>query len=266
MRVERLGEGDPEVAIVGGIHGDEPCGWHAIDRLLADDLTVKRPVALVVANEEAIAAGERYVDTDLNRAFPGDPASPAHESRLAAELTELLADCHVLSLHSTQSYEERFALVHELTDYAREICPMLSVDAVVDAGSFDRGRIFASVPQTIEVECGFQGSERAAENAYTVAREFLGATGALPEAAREPQTSLPLYALHSRVPKEAAGEYDVHVENFEHVPAGETFATMGDEDIVAEEGFYPVLMSPYGYEEVFGYAAEHVGTLGDGST
>jgi len=263
MRVERLGDGEPEVAIVGGIHGDEPCGVRAVERLIADDLTVDRPVALVIANERAIEAGERYVDTDLNRSFPGDPAADAYENQLAAELSELLQDCSILSLHSTQSYDDLFAIVNGMGEFEREICPRLSVDAVVDAGSFDRGRIFASLPRTIEVECGFQGSEEAAENAYRVAREFLGATGALPGAAREPQTDLPLYRLHRQVPKEPAREYEVYATNFEHVPAGEVFAAMGDETMVAEEGFYPVLMSPYGYEDVFGYAAERVGTLGE---
>jgi succinylglutamate desuccinylase len=263
MRVERLGDGEPEVAIVGGIHGDEPCGVRAVDQLVADEMDVERPVALVIANEAAIEAGERYLDTDLNRSFPGDPTAGSREDRLAAELASLLSDCDVLSLHSTQSYDDLFAIVNGLSEFEREICPRLTVDAVVDAGAFDRGRFFTAVERTIEVECGYQGSEQAAQNAYRVAREFLGATGAVPEAARAPNADLPLFRLHRRVPKEPAREYEVYASNFEHVPAGEVFATMGSEDIVAEEGFYPVLMSPYGYEDVFGYAAERVGTLAD---
>lgn len=263
MRVERLGDGEPEVAIVGGIHGDEPCGVRAVDELVADDMDVQRPLALVVANEEAIEAGQRYVETDLNRSFPGDPAAEAHETRLAAELSELLSGCTVLSLHSTQSYDDLFAIVNGLGAFEREVCPRLSVDAVVDAEVFDRGRLFSAVPQTIEVECGYQGSEQAAQNAYRVSREFLGATGVLPEAARAPNMELPLFRLHRRVPKEPAPEYEVYASNFEHVSAGEVFAAMDGEDIIADEGFYPVLMSPYGYEKVFGYAAERIGTLGE---
>jgi predicted deacylase len=263
MRVERLGDGEPEVAIVGGIHGDEPCGVRAVDELVADDPTVERPVALVVANEEALAAGTRYLDTDLNRSFPGDPASPAHESRLAAELANVLADCTVLSLHSTQSYDDLFAVTNGLGEFEREVCPRLSVDAVVDARTFNQGRLFSAVSRTVEIECGYQGSEQATQNAYAVAREFLGATGALPDAARAANPDLPLFRLRRRVPKEPGHDYEVFVSNFEHVPAGDVFAAMGSEDIVAEEGFYPVLMSPYGYEDVFGYAAERVGSLGD---
>jgi Succinylglutamate desuccinylase len=80
MKVYELGEGTPEVAVVGGIHGDEPCGPLAIKRLLAEELTVERPVKLIIANEEALEAGQRYLEADLNRVFPGDPNADAHEA------------------------------------------------------------------------------------------------------------------------------------------------------------------------------------------
>jgi predicted deacylase len=260
MRIEQLGEGDPEVAVVGGIHGDEPCGVRAVEHLIAERPRVDRPVALVIANEEAAAENRRYLESDLNRSFPGDPEGETHESRLAHALGEAIGDCTTLALHSTQSYERMFALVDELGDVEREICPRLSVDAVVETGAAE-GRIFDAVPTTIEIECGYQGSERAAENAIQVTREFLGATGVLPKAERPRQDDLPVFRLGEAIPKRAAEEYEVFAENFEEVLAGETFAAADGEGVVADEAFHPVLMSPYGYEDVFGYTAERVGTL-----
>lgn len=34
MRVETLDQGEPRLAIVGAIHGDEPCGAQAVETLL----------------------------------------------------------------------------------------------------------------------------------------------------------------------------------------------------------------------------------------
>jgi len=266
MRVEQLGEGDPEVAVVGGIHGDEPCGVAAIESLLEERPPVERPVRLVVANEAALAAGERYLDDDLNRSFPGDPDASSHEKRLAARLSDVLAGCETVSLHSTQSYDDTFAIVNGMGEFERQVCPRLSVDAVVDAGAFDRGRLFVSLDRLVEIESGYQGSEAATENAKRVAREFLGAVGALPGKQREPREDLPVYRLVQQVPKRQARSYEVYASNFEHVPAGEPFAAADGEEVIAEEGFYPVLMSPYGYEEVFGYAAEWLGTVGNEAT
>jgi len=274
MRIEQLGEGEPEVAVVGGIHGDEPCGVAAVERLIEERPAVERPVALVVANEEAVAAQRRYVETDLNRSFPGAADGDSLERRIAHELGAVVGDCLTLALHSTQSYEGMFVLVDGIRDRQREICPQLSVDALVETGHAE-GRIFESVPDTVEVECGFQGSATATENAHRVAREFLVVTGVLPESALEsgtpgadapgkrerPRSNLPVFRLGDPVPKTAADEYEVFVRNFEEVLAGESFAAADGEAVVAEEDFHPVLMSPYGYEDVFGYTAERVGTL-----
>jgi len=261
MRIEVLGGADPEVAIVGGIHGDEPCGVRAIEQLLAERPPVERPVALVVANEAALAADERYVEEDLNRAFPGDPDGETHESRLAARLAETLADCLTLSLHSTQSYRGMFALLDHREESLLACCRHLSIDAVVDVGTHHQGRLFDALDELIEIECGYQGSDRAAENATQVAREFLGAVGALPGEQRPPQAELPLFRLRRPIRKRRADTYEVYASNFEHVSEGEPFAAVDDAEVVAEEGFYPVLLSPYGYETVFGYAAERVGTV-----
>ncbi|MXR51261.1 succinylglutamate desuccinylase [Halovenus sp. WSH3] len=261
MRIECLGGDDPELAVVGGIHGDEPCGINAVERVLDDPPELDRPVKFIVANEEAIAAGERYLEEDLNRAFPGDPDGPTHESRLAARLTEELDGCLVFSMHSTQSYDGTFALIHEPDARVRPVLKHLSVDAVVDVGSHSDGRLFDAVPTTIEVECGYQGSDQATENASRLLREFLGATGALPQERTPEADSVPLFRLDRQIPKDEASSYAVYASNFEQVAEGEPFAAADDREVTADEPFYPVLMSPYGYETVFGYTAQRLGTV-----
>ena len=261
MRVVQLGEGEPEVAVVGSIHGDEPCGRDGIEAVLADPPDVERPVKFVVVNERALAAGQRYLEIDLNRVFPGDPDSDVYEMRLAAELAAELEGCTVLSLHSTQSYEGMFALVDEVTDLAREVCPRLSVDAVVRTTGQNEGRLFSVAPSAIEVECGYQGSAEAAENAEQVIREFLAAVGVTDEPAVVKNDSLPVFQLGGPIPKDAAEEYETFVRNFEPVAAGDPVAAADGETLYADEDFHPVLFSAEGYEDVFGYVGSRVGTL-----
>jgi hypothetical protein len=260
MRIETLGDGQPEVAVVGGIHGDEPCGVNAIERVLATEPDVQRPVAFVTANEEAIDAGERYVEEDLNRAFPGNEKGRTHESRLAARIGRELGACTTLSMHSTQSYDGTFALVDEADDEIQRILTHLPVDAVVDVGRHSKGRLFESVPRTVEVECGYQGSEEATENAVGLVWEYLAATGVVPGKVTV-HDDIPLFRLDRQIPKAQASSYDVYASNFERVDTGERYAAADNQEVVAEEPFYPVLLSPYGYESVFGYTAERLGTV-----
>jgi predicted deacylase len=259
MRVATLGEGDPEVAVVGGIHGDEPCGVTAVENLIADPPAVQRPVKLVVANEAAVDRGVRAVDADLNRSFPGDPGGDAHEARLAAALADELAGCTVLALHSTQSHPEPFAVVDGPGGVANEVCPRLPVSAVVDTARFVNGRLFAADAAVVEVECGRQGTPAAARTAADLTRAFLAGQGVLDGA--PPAREHPLFRLSGVVEKPPAERYEVFAENFAAVAAGEAFAAADGERVFAEDSFYPVLLSAEGYADVFGYAAERVGTL-----
>jgi hypothetical protein len=271
MRIYELGEGTPEVAVVGSVHGDEPCGQRAIERFVAGEPSVERPVKLVVANEEALDAGRRYLDEDLNRAFPGDPKAESHEGRLAHDLVRELRGKTVLSLHSTQSYAEPFALVDEVDAVSRAICPHLPMEYLVETGPFSTGRLIDHA-HTIEVECGLQGSEEAATNAYWILRAFLSATGVLPapvEGDVEPPLSLhrrdedevTVFRLLDQIPKNPAEEYRIFVDNFQRVAPGDTVAAADGDAYSADHEFYPVLLSAHGYEDVFGYAADRLGTL-----
>ncbi|WP_058366586.1 succinylglutamate desuccinylase/aspartoacylase domain-containing protein [Haloparvum sedimenti] len=266
MEVFEVGEGTPEIAVVSGIHGDEPCGVRAVERLLADDEDVERPVKLIVANEEALEIGERYVDTDLNRSFPGDPNGDAHEERLAHRLQQELTGCTTLAIHSTQSYAEPFAVIDSMDEVTRGVCPHLPVDIVIQTDRFTEGRLIEH-PHTIEVEAGEQGTDTAADNAYWLVRGFLAATGALPAPATESvvdaggRDEIDVYRLLERIPKPPAADYEVFARNFERVRAGEAFAAADGDRLVADEDFYPVLLSAHGYEDQFGYVADYAGSF-----
>jgi len=266
MRIHELGEGTPEVAVVGGIHGDEPCGPQAIDRLLAEDPDVQRPVKCIVANEAALAAEQRYLDADLNRVFPGDPEADAHERRLAHDIAREIRGCTTLALHSTRSTPKPMGVIKSVDEVARGIYPRLPVDIVIETDAHTDGRLI-EYPHTIEVECGLQGTEAAADNGYELVRSFLAATGALPSPtatnrldAPEPET-VDVFRLQRPIPKPAGDQYTVFVENFELVTEGTAFAAVDGEPLYAESDFYPVLLSPNGYEDIFGYVSEQAGEV-----
>jgi len=117
--LDRAAAGDTYVAIVGGMHGDEPAGWRIVNRI-ADELPAydadegEGRIRLIIANEPAIEAETRYTETDLNRAFPGDTASDAYEDRLAVDLAEAVAGADaVLAIHTSHSAPPPFAIYSE---------------------------------------------------------------------------------------------------------------------------------------------------------
>jgi len=266
MKIYELGDGTPEVAVIGGIHGDEPCGPLAIERLLAEEPAVERPVKFIIANEEALDAGERYLDADLNRVFPGDADAEAHERRLAYDLAREIQGCTTLALHSTQSTPRPMGVIRSVDEVARAIYPRLPVDVLIETDAHTEGRL-VEYPHTVEVECGLQGTDAAADNGYELIRAFLAATGALPEPGAHDRLDTPdpemvhVYRLQRPIPKPAGSEYEVFVENFERIEEGTAFAAVDGQPLYAEADFYPVLLSARGYEDIFGYVAERVGEV-----
>lgn len=258
MQVHTVGSGTPDVAVVGAVHGDEPCGARAIERFLDADFAVERAAKLIVANERALERGVRYVDTDLNRALPGDPDSDLYEERLAHELLTEVEGCTALGIHSTVSYDGPFANVAYLNERKRDVAAHLPVDGVVDFTVVADGRS-VELPQFVDIEAGRQGSEAAVDNAYDCLLAFLRTTGVL--GGDPPDPDPPFYEVTEPVYKEAGRSYRFLARNFERVDEGERFATVDGDPLVADAAFWPVLMSDHGHDSLFGYRSIHRGAL-----
>jgi len=250
MQTWTLGEGTPTVAVVGAIHGDEPCGARAIERFLEENHGIHRPVKLIIANEEALAKNVRYIDTDLNRSIPGDPTSSKLEERLAYELVEAVDGCATLGIHSTVSYDKVTGLVDTVDTLSRSVLPDMSLQSITVAPGSSESRC-TSLPDFVDIEAGKQGSREATENAYRSILEFLGLYGVIEYEFERTPTNV--YEIYEVVEKHEASTYRFVGENFQRVAAGEIFGYVDDEPIVAEEEFWPVLMSETGHDEIFGY-------------
>lgn len=249
------GPGEPEVAVVGGVHGDETSSVRAVRRLRSADLDLQRGVAFVIANPDAVEAGERFLDSDLNRVFPGDPDGD-HEERLAAALCDVIEPLTTLSLHDTHSQPASFALVHRSQPREYDLAADLPVERIVDHSGVNEGTI-TTCGTVVEIEVAPQGSDVAAEEAKRQAEWFLQRVGALPG---DPPPSTPsFYQMADAVPKPPGATYELHVENFEYVPDGTVYARVDERGLVADEPFYPILMSECGYREIFGYRGDLLG-------
>jgi hypothetical protein len=251
------GDGEPRIAVVGSIHGDEPEGAKAIERLLAENLDYSKPVKYIVANPPALERGVRYIDADMNRIFPGDAESDDLERRLAARVCEETKGCMSLVLHSTRSYPEPFALVSKYDTELFELASNLPVDKVVDESSLSDGS-FTRCDSVVSVECGFQGTNEAADAAERVVRAFLDLTGAIETGYVSDEEEPDYFVIGEAVPKKPGMDYELLVDNFVEVCEGETYARSDGEAVVAERDFYPILMSEDGYAEALGYRGSKV--------
>jgi len=129
----------PTLICVGGVHGNEPAGVQALERVLAEirfsGLEVRGEFAALAGNLQALRQGRRYVQRDLNRAWDptrvatlrtnGAPKSPED-----LEMIELLGtieeiagqsrgEVFVLDLHTTSAAGGLFTTVADTMENRR---------------------------------------------------------------------------------------------------------------------------------------------------
>ena len=77
---------NPVMLLHGGMHGDEIAGYMACDSILRNINILEGTLIIIPRlNIKACQQNTRYVNIDLNHAFPGDITSDVYEFRLAHE-------------------------------------------------------------------------------------------------------------------------------------------------------------------------------------
>lgn len=94
------------VALVGITHGEEVVGLHILNeillRLIEEKLTIKGELYLILGNRKAYLKNQRYIDTDLNRAYWIESESDKHEEQRALKIKNAIANCsYVIDFHQT---------------------------------------------------------------------------------------------------------------------------------------------------------------------
>jgi hypothetical protein len=109
------GQPGPVLAVLGGVHGNEPGGWLAADELL-ETFRPATGAFLVIARANRLAT-QQFVRTtddlgDLNRLYPGDP-NGLPMARMAYEIVQTLREFHVsvtIDMHESWAfYKDRTA-------------------------------------------------------------------------------------------------------------------------------------------------------------
>ena len=134
-----------EITIVGGTHGNEYLGPALIRKFeqQASFSNSRTGVTTLLANPEAVSAGVRFMDEDLNRSFSDDILSGGsnliHEHRRAREINQLLGpkpcpDRFIIDLHSTTANMGMTLIVRDnnpfnlkAAAYVQQHCPDVKI-------------------------------------------------------------------------------------------------------------------------------------------
>jgi hypothetical protein len=122
------------ILVLGGTHGNELLGVKLVKLLQEEPI---EGVDAIIANPNAVVAGTRFTESDLNRSFGGSfPGT--YETKRAAELNKLAAGYDVvLDFHNTQTPNNNCGFVGvgcdpRLYDVAKAVGFSMCVEATYD--------------------------------------------------------------------------------------------------------------------------------------
>jgi len=167
-----------KVVILGGVHGNEVCGVHAI-RKLAPILKIQQgELRMIIANSKAVEKNVRYTEENLNRCFRLDKENTGtYEEKLSKEIMRHLNWADVcLDLHASNSKDSRPFII--CRDDRLEYAHIVPVETIVtgfekyysgDTDSYMENQSKVGLC----VECGYLGDPKSTDVADGCILNFL---------------------------------------------------------------------------------------------
>jgi len=272
------------VAIVGGTHGNERIGVYLKKKFSQCPTLVQRPsfsTQVFLANPQAVAAGVRYIDRDLNRSFDRDRLQNEHslsyEDLRAKSLNQMIgpnSDAPVdviLDIHSTTSNsgltliiddENQFNL--QLASYLQQVDSAIKVYSTAHAGrNHDALRSLAKFGFCLEVGPVAQGVLDAnlfqkTETLIHVILDYLDQYNG--NSATFPNHSLTLYRYLNTIdyPRDDQGDIQAMIhpqlqfKDYEALHPGDPMFLTFDGDTISYRGesvVYPMFINEAAYYE-----------------
>lgn len=145
-----------KVTLVCCLHGDEVFGKKVFD-YYQRQINNFPGLRLVLANEQAFKKGTRFIDSDLNRSFPGK-TSGNHEEKLAVEILKLVKnDEYVLDIHTTTS---SIRVTPIITAFTPKIKRILNLSAGREVVSMDGKQAHHSLIGNVKTGVSFEFGEK----------------------------------------------------------------------------------------------------------
>ena len=230
----------PSLAFVYCMHGDEVVGKVVADRIRQLPL-LKGKVVFIIANPDAYKQEKRFVESDLNRVFPGTETG-TYEEVLAHGLTKVIAQVdHLIDIHGTTGLTDPYAIVTKYDQVLFDLIRSAGIANVVLMGEYiASGRsMLDSTKSGFSVEY-YTGTPRQSwTRCMAHVKNLLVGLGLLP--GKKPvQNELRFFKVVGEIPRHPHFQIEDDVRNFQLVKAGSVIGYYHPERLVAGDDFYPI--------------------------
>lgn len=249
---------NPKILLNVCTHGTERVGLKVAE-YFKDFKPLRGVFVINIANKEALRARKRYLDTDLNRVFPGKK-NGNREERLAYKLKPFVDSFDVvLDIHSTET-NLKSALI--ITNYSREVKPLLravSPKRVIHMTATQSNALISSAKIGIGFEYGKDKSRQTYVDTVKGVNNILRHYKMLKKhSIKKNKKSVDFFEASAVISKPEGFEVAPGIKNFIFVKKGAVIGVnkKTKEKIFAEQDFYPILFGKNSYKTMFGFSAQ----------
>lgn len=241
-----------------GTHGDEKIGLQVADAL--EKLPIKKGELIVhIANEKAFKLNKRFIDKDLNRAFPGKK-NGNYEERRAYELSPFIKSADiVIDIHSTTSELKNALIVTHLNAKIRKYIDVISPQYALVMKATKNNTLISQAKIGIAFEYGKDDDQKAIDKVITGIKRLLAYFEMINFSSRKTKNpKVTFFNVYGTVSKNKNMFLDKKIKNYKLVKKGQVYATIAGKKILAKNNFYPILFGQNNYEDIFGFAAKKI--------
>ena len=252
-----------KILVMGSTHGHEKIGLRVIEELkkLKIDTSL---LDFEIGNPKASEQNVPFIESDLNRSFPGKEYGTYEEMRAfelspKIKLAGLVIDIH--STNTTDLPDKSMLIVTKYDENTKEIIDIIKPPKVLYMKYKSDNALISQAKIGIAFEYGKDTSTEVLNaTLYDIAEILIHfkITDKNPYITNKQNTSTETFEVYDAFKKDFSGPFTLskNLKNFHIVNKGDVVCVADlDKQIIAEEDFIPILFGENRYTEILGFKA-----------
>jgi succinylglutamate desuccinylase len=208
------------------------------------------------ANSHAFKLRRRFIDCDLNRAFPGKK-NGNYEQRLAYKLSAVIKSADlVLDIHSTKSKLKNAVIVTKLDDKTLKYVKAIGPKYVLVMNVTKDNALISQAKVGLGFEYGNDNDPDTLKRIVKDIKRLFSYIKLIDVKLRNRKQTTNYFSVISEVKKPKGYKLLPKIKNYKLIRKNKAFATNGKDYLVAKNDFYPILFSEKDYKTIFGFMGE----------
>lgn len=252
-----------KILIVGSTHGHEKIGQYVTEKLKGI-LPANSGVEFIVGNPKASDQNIPFIESDLNRIFPGK-VDGTYEERRAYKLGPKILEADlVIDIHSTNTTDyspNSMLIVTKLDDQTKKIIDIINPPKVLVMKYKNDKALISQAKIGIAFEYGKDSSQEVlAATTHDIINLLVSYKIINKNVFNKPNLNIEteIFEVYDAFEKTFEGKltYESKIENFKLIRIGEIVGTTDSGvRIFAPEDFYPIMFGENRYTTILGFKA-----------